>query len=144
MPKLDAEKAKKVAEQEGSEFEALPEGIYVVKLNKVDVRQSKKDPTGPGYWAWELEVVDGEFKGRRQWVNTSLKDTADWKMKEVFEAFGYTTDSDTDEIVGERCRIAVVQRVIEGGARDGQMGNDVEKCLPLGDAAAGEEDDEGF
>lgn len=142
MPKLDTATAKKVAEQESSSFDAIPEDIYTVKLNKVEVRDTKDKKSQ--YWVWELEIVDGEFTGRRQWLNTSLKDTAHWKLKETFEAFGYTTDSDTDEIVGEKCKIAVVQRVIESGARKGQMGNNVEKSMPLGDDDTADADDEGF
>lgn len=143
MPKLPKARAEAVSNSESSSFEPLPESIYTVKLNNVTVKEGDKGP----YWSWELEVVEGEFKTRRQWVNTSLSEAADWKLKEVFDAFGYTADSDTDEMVGERCKIAVTQRVIEKGARAGETGNNVDRCIPISDDdtdAESDEDDETF
>jgi hypothetical protein len=144
MPKLDTKTAAATAEQESQSFEALPARIYPVVLRSVEVRASKKDQSP--YWVWELEVCDDdEHKGRKLWSNTSLKENALWKLNEVFTAFGYTTDSDTDEIVGEKCRIAVSQRLIEQGSRSGEMGNNIDKHLPYGDGGGAEDgDDEVF
>ena len=141
MPKLEKAVAEKVAAQESQSFDAIPAGVYRAKLLDVTVRESKKD--GSPYWVWEFEIEDSDgYDGRRQWVNTSLKDTAHWKLKEVFDAFGYTTDSDTDEIIGESVKLAVVTRIIERGARAGELGNNVDKVLPLGDAADADEDED--
>jgi hypothetical protein len=65
-------------------------------------------------------------------VNTSLSDAADWKMKEMFEAFGVPADTDTDELLGKEIWLAVSQRVIEKGARMGETGNNVERAMPVG------------
>lgn len=143
MPKLAKDKAKKVAENEGSGFEALPEAIYPVRLTGVTVGEGDKGP----YWTWELEVDgDPDYDGRKLWCTTSLSDAADWKLKEVFEAFGYTTDSDTDEMIGEKCKASVSQRVITKGARAGQTGNNVDTMIALTaeEAEGGEDDDETF
>jgi hypothetical protein len=126
MPKLDKKTATRVGNAEGSSFEALPEGPYLARLREVTVRDGNKGP----YWSWEFEVVGGEHDGRRLWVNTSLSENADWKMKEVFEAFGYSTDSDTDEMVGELVKLIVSQRIIERGARQGEVGNNVDTVMP--------------
>lgn len=138
MPKLDKKTAAAVAEQESQSFEPIPDGIYTAKLLSVEARESR---AGNPMWTWELEIDEGDHKGRRQWVNTSLSENAQWKMKEVFDAFGYTTDSDTDEMVGDRIKIAVSTRVIESGSRAGQKGNNVDRCLPLGDSDDDDDDD---
>ena len=138
MPRLDANTAKSVSSQETTSFEPIPEGVYTVRLREVEARESRQ---GSPYWAWVVEVDGGDHDGRRLWINTSLKDSAHWKLKEVFDAFGFTTDSDTDEIVGERMKVAVTQRTIEGGARAGQLGNNVERCMPLGASDKADDDD---
>lgn len=140
MPKLDSKTAKAVAEQESTTFEALPEGVYTVQLKEVEVRDTKAGDSQ--YWVWKLEVQDEGYAGRLLWLNTSLKETAQWKLKEVFDAFGYTTDSDTDEMIGDRIKVAVSQRLIEQGSRKGSMGNNIDRCLPAD--ADGDEDDESF
>lgn len=146
MPKLPKAVAKRVGEAESTgSFEALPEGTYIVQL--IDVDGSKEGPAGP-YWSWEFDVVsdsDGDtaLAGRKLWSNTSLSEKADFKMKEVFEAFGYTTDSDTDEMVGEKIKVSVSQRPIEKGARKGQVGNNIERHMSLESTGEEPEDDEG-
>lgn len=134
MAKLDKKTAARVAENEGSSYAALPEGRYLGALKNVDA--SREGPAGP-YWSWEFDVVDpDEFDGRKLWVNTSLSPDADWKMKEMFDAFGVGTDTDTDELISEVVVLIVSQRVIEKGARAGQIGNNVDNVLPFdgGDA----------
>lgn len=140
MPKLPQEEAAAVDEQEVQSFEALPEGIYLASLIEVEVRPGNV----ADYWSWsfgDLVLMDVEppkpYPGR-QWVNTSLSENARWKMKEVFEAFGVSPDTDTDELIGEPVRLVVTQRVIEKGAKMGQLGNNVDAVLP----AEPDEDDE--
>lgn len=128
MAKLDKKTAKKVDEQESSSFDALPAGPYVCKLANVKV-SPEPGPSGAHYWTWEFTVAVGDFKNRKLWVNTSLSEKALFKMKEVFDAFGYTTDSDTDEMVGEVVKLIVSQRIQEKGSRKGELTNDVERVL---------------
>lgn len=138
MAKLSKAMAKKVNTQEGGSFEALPEGIYVGKL--VEVRTDGKGAAGP-YWTWEFDVQDEGFKGRKLWVNTSLADNALWKLKEVFTAFGYDADTDTDELIGESVKLRVSQRVIEQGSRKGEIGNNVERLMEF-DSEEGDDDED--
>ncbi len=64
-------------------FEPIPEGEYGVEIDKVEVRENK---AGDGlYLNWELVVVDGDYENRRLWLITSLKDTALFRLKKVFE-----------------------------------------------------------
>lgn len=143
MPKLNKTVAKKVADAESVDFEAIPDGIYAAKLLSVTVKEGKE--SGQPYWSWEFEIDDeanDKHNGSHQWVNTSLSDKALWKMNEVFTAFGVSSDTDTDELCGEYVRLVVSQRTIQAGARAGQLGNNVDSVLPLEDDGDEEDGDE--
>lgn len=146
MAKLDKKTAKATNAAEGADFSPLPEAIYTATLRKVTVGESSnKNPM----WTWEFEVdepeeVDGvTTKGRKLFVNTALTDNALWKLKEVFNAFGYDADTDTDELIGEQVKLVVTQREIEKGARKGQIGNNINNVLAL-DAEEPEDDGNTF
>lgn len=150
MPKLNKSLAAKTEEAEVKDFTALPAGVYTSKLLEVEVKEGLQ--SGKPYWNWTFEV-DGEehpdHADRRLWVITSLSENALFKLKEVFHAFGYTTDSDTDELIGEKVKLVVIEQEIEKGKRKGQIGNQVEQVLPLagsgetatGSGGASEDDD---
>jgi len=115
----------------GSGFEPLEEGVYVVRLREVDVKEGQKGP----YWVWTFEIPEGEsYAGRRFWMNTSLSEAALWKLKEVFNAFGTTPDTDTDELLGKRVKAVVVQRTIQMGARAGEVTNQIDTVQALGES----------
>lgn len=143
MPKLSKDKAQAVNDAEGSNYDALPADRYVAELADVSTGEG---PAGP-YWSWEFKVVDTGlgFGGRKLWLTTSL--SQDWAVKRPFEAFGVEPDTDTDELIGECCVLMVSQREIQKGNRKGQIGNNVDDILALGDddvveAAGGDADDE--
>lgn len=130
MPKLGSSLADKVEEAEGGNFEAIPEGIYHAVLEgEVEAAEGSKGP----YWKWTFKVTDEGFSGRKIWVNTSLAENALWKLKEIFEAFGVPTDTDTEDLIGKPVKLYLVQRIIEQGNRKGDMGNDVKQVLPFED-----------
>lgn len=129
MPQLPKTKAKEVGNAESTAFEALPAGPYVAALKDCKVAP-KEGPSGP-YWIWEFEVGQPEeYAKRRLWVNTSLSEAADWKLKEVFDAFGADYDTDTDELINQVVLLQVSQRIIEQGSRKGDLGNNVDRVLP--------------
>lgn len=126
MPKLSTATATKVEEADNS-FEPLPEGIYNAVLDgEVEVKDGQNGP----YWSWTFKITDEGFEGRQQWLNTSLSEKALWKLREVFEAFGYSADTHTDDLIGKPVKLMVVQRIIDGGKRKGEIGNDVGQVLP--------------
>lgn len=139
MPQLPGKVAAAAREAAAnSGFTPIDEGTYELRLTNVTAKQSSNDNP---MWVWELEttgrmMVDGELveagpTGRRQWVNSVLTEKAMWKVGEMFAAFGVDTDTDTDELIGECCLGEVVQRVIGAGARAGQTGNEVQRCIAL-------------
>lgn len=132
MPRLDDATAKKVDAAEDG-FKPIPPGIYVVQLMEdVEVRESQT-PNKPPYWKWTFEIPAGaeEFAGRRFWTNTSLSDAAHFKMKEMFGAFGVSTNTDTAELVGRKIRAEISVTTAQGGTRKGQLVNEFVKAYPL-------------
>lgn len=133
MPKLDDKKAAAV-DQADDGFKPVPEGVYILQLTEdVDVKEGEKGT----YWRWTFEVPkehegeELEYAGRRFWTNTSLSDSAYFKLKETFGAFGVPTNTDTAELIGRKVKAMITQRVINGGQRKGEIGNEISKLLPL-------------
>lgn len=123
MPKLNKQTAKKVEDaKEWGNFAAVPEGRYTLLLKDVEVKEGREFP----YWAWTFEIVSPEeFQSQQQWLNTSLSPKALGRLKQVFSAFGVPGDTDTDELCGKTVDAYIVQRVIQEGNRQGEMGNDI-------------------
>lgn len=145
MAKLPKKVAKAASEAESSSFDALPPGPYVAKLTQV-ITDRPDGPSGP-YWVWEFDVVaPDEYANRKLWANTSLSDKASWKLKEMFDAFGYTTDTDTDDLISETVKLMVSQAPITKGTRAGEIGNNVDRVLAYDgeDLDDGDADDESF
>jgi hypothetical protein len=142
MPQLDKKQAKEVQEVEPTEFPVLPIGFYWAKLLDCKVSDA---PGGSGfhYWIWEFgdlsNVETKETAPGRQWMNTSLSPNAQWKLAEVFEAFGVSPDTDTDELLGTEIGLFIGQREIEQGQRKGQIGNQVERVVSLDEISEGAE-----
>lgn len=128
MPKLDKDAATKVAEVESSTG-IMDEGVYEMTLIEVQARPGEKGP----YWSWTFKMPeDAPRYGKwQQWLNTSLSEASAWKLKEVFDAFGVPTDTDTDELIGRKVRIKVVQTTAKTGKRAGELVNQVAEVLPL-------------
>lgn len=142
MPKLDAGQQQQVqSAPESGTYGPMPEGIYTIQLKAV--KATRPDGGGEAYWAteWTVEADaagDVAFKGRRLFENISTGEKSAWKMRQFFDAMGYTYDSDTDEMIGDHCQAVVVQREIERGKRQGQTGNEIDRWLPLPDDGAWE------
>lgn len=154
MPKLSKSVAKKVANTEIStgDFPLLDNGWYFARLAKVDVREGQFAPR----WTAEFEKLhkeDGTPASGRQWYDLNVptedeapsnydKGQSKWDqfvsishsfLHGFFEAFGYTTDSDTDELVGEWVKIKVGTRTIQRGDRKGEKANEIKALAPVED-----------
>jgi hypothetical protein len=129
MAKLNKQMQKQVDDAKSS-FEPLPDGVYHALLRDVDT--TREGPKGP-YWSWEFEVIDDEFKGRRLWNNTSLSKEAAFKMNEAFTAFGVTSDTDTDDLIGQVVKLQVSTRTIQEGSRKGEPANQIDRVKPADD-----------
>lgn len=133
MPKLPkATQTAAEAADIGGGSAPLEEGVYVLRLHSIDATGS--GPAGP-YWTWEYRVVegpDGPMNGRRRlWDRISLSEKAAFRVKQVYTAFGFTLDSDTEEMIGEHVKAYVIQEPIQSGQRAGQMGNSISEYLEI-------------
>lgn len=135
MPKLNAERAKQVERAEGGgSFEAFEEGEYTLKLVDVEAGETRNnDPK----WVFKWKVDDeGEAKGRQLWEHCALTEKALWKLKQIFDAFGVSTDTDTDDLVGKTVRAYVGQEVQQQGKNQGKMTNRIDQYYPAAVKAA--------
>lgn len=175
MPKLSAAQVKKVEKAEpvtGSGFAPHSPGDYTFALKSVEAKQSA---AGNPMWAIEFDkgqTLEGDELPGRQFYNlnfpTGPKPSATFKpelsenerldrwtkyqtrltgqIHAFFLAFGYTADSDTDEMLGERCIVTLGVETAQKGKRAGTPQNTVDGLKPIdGDvagAAGAEEDDE--
>lgn len=75
------------------------DGEHPVVIDKVEYVEAASEDKYD-YLAWEMIVSDGEFKGRKLWLNTSFSPKALFKLKEVLEnleLFDEELDIDYDE-----------------------------------------------
>jgi hypothetical protein len=128
VAKLNKKQSKEVDKASGG-FEPLDDGVYHARLRAVEVSENP-GPSGSHYWKWEFEVVEEPYVNRRLWTNTSLADTAAFKLKELFDAFGEGTDTDTDDLCGQVVRLVVSTRTIQQGARKGEISNQIDRVSP--------------
>jgi hypothetical protein len=154
MPKLDTKTATAVSSAEPlGEFEPLAPGKYLAKLAKVDIRDNK-NKYDLVMWNAEFEqlhTLDGKRVPGRQWLTLTLPGTdtphgaytngADkWlsymnvlrgRLASFFEAFGYSPDSDTDEMVGEWALLTIGVETIQAGTKAGMKTNRVNDVAPV-------------
>ena len=160
MPKLSAAAVKMVDSAEarhesGGSFEPLAPGRYLAKLAEV----TTADPNKHGAVVWNAEfqnLISLETEAPapgRQWLRITLPSDPKkgipatytngpekWEkyqqmllglLKGFFESFGYTSDSDTDELLGEYAVIELGIRTIQSGAREGEKTNEVKGIYPV-------------
>lgn len=133
------------AEVEGG-FEAVPEGVYDVTIETVEVRQSKSSEHD--YFNWEFKITgpDDDYEGQHLWMITSLSPKALFRLKDVFEALDVLEDEmaldwDDDveitpgagpqllepDVIGMACSVRVHNELYEGKER-----NRIDEVLPEG------------
>lgn len=131
MAKLTKNLAKTAADK-ASDWDGtgtVPPGVYLCRLTNVDT--SRSGPKGP-YWTWEYETVGvgDEPASKKFWDNTSLSEQAIGRLGKVFEAFGATTEADTDDLIGDLIAVEVKVGTISQGERAGEQRNEVVTLHP--------------
>lgn len=104
----------------------IPAGQYVVRILKAEKATGAE--SGKDYIHWEVEVVEGESKGRHLFFNTSLQEQSLWNLKKLLEAAKVVTNKDgsfnTEDAIGAEFTAVVGQREYEG-----KVGNEVTDYL---------------
>lgn len=136
----------------GGDFELLTPGVYLAQLREVTVRE-KPNKHGAAIWSTEYHNLHNLETGQkypgRQWYDFTLPLPQDkpttvylneggtpekWEkyqirlqglLKGFFESFGYSVDSDTDELLGEWALITVKIGTIQSGVNQGKQRNEV-------------------
>lgn len=161
MPKLSTAAAKMVDAAEarhdnGGDFEPHPAGRYLAKLAEVTTRDQ---PNKYGMIMWNAEFqelfsleTEAPVPGR-QWLNLTLpadpkkgipsayaNGPEKWdryqamvtgQLKAFFQSFGYTVDSDTDELLGEYAVIELKVVTAQAGKNEGKLVNEISGVHPI-------------
>ena len=153
MPKLSKKlaKAAEAAEISTGDFPLIDPGFYYVMLAEVQVMDGNYAPRWSAtlsniHHAETLEEVPG-----RQWYNinvpaegpapanypngdkkwASFQSMSLGQLHGFFEAFGYSTDSDTDEMIGEWAKAKITIETINNGPKKGEKTNRVKSLVPV-------------
>ena len=119
---------------QGGDFEVLPKGTYTAAVFAIDQKYSNNG--GNPYLNWQFKVQGGDHNGRIAFDTTSLQPQALWKLKSHLKAIAPdmdlsgSLDLDTDELLGNECRI-----VIEHEMYQGEPKARVKKVLPPDNSA---------
>jgi hypothetical protein len=152
MPKLNAAVAKAVEATEAvhgtGEFEPHPAGKYLGRLSDVTVRP-EPNKFGAAQWSAEFQnLVSLETQqgvAGRQWLSLTVptgtkvpsnyengpdkwqkyQNMVKGRFNAFFQAFGYTADSDTDEMLNEYAIITLVVKTAQAGKNEGKQVNEV-------------------
>jgi hypothetical protein len=108
-----------------------------------DIRNNKGEQQ-PGRLFWNLmlptqDAPPDDFKPGEQGRDdkwTKYQDRCYGQLHGFFEALGFTTDSDTDEMLGERCLVVVGVETIQQGPRTGLQTNRVNGIEPIPDGSS--------
>lgn len=106
--------------------EPLPEGLYDVRIAKVEETKSKT--SGNPMLKVEFDVLTEGYTGRKIWSNYMLTENSYWKIQELFGSLGLDTSGvveiDTNDLVGLTCTAKVVQREYQGDIQ-----NEIKKTM---------------
>ena len=101
------------------EFRPVPRGVYVCHATKGELESSRSKST-PGYKV-EFTVIDGDFKGRKLWLDCWLTPAALPQSKRDLAKLGITSPAQMEQPLPKwiRCHItAVVRRDDDGIERN--------------------------
>jgi hypothetical protein len=118
-------------------FEVLPAGKYVAQIVESDMKPTKN---GDGQYLWlELEILEGEYKGRKTWdrlnlvnPNSQAVEIAQRALSAICHATGIMAVNDSEELHWKPMLITVRVRPPKG---DYSASNDVRGYEPVGGTA---------
>jgi hypothetical protein len=128
---------------EAGEFELIPVGEYRAVVTNSEMKTTKDNPNNK-YLTLTLEIIDGEFKGRKLFENLNLirdmtaqndpktKGLAERRLKQICQAVGKTHIKDSAELHNKPMLVDVV---IEAGSGTYKDRNAIKKFAPLGPVA---------
>ena len=115
---------------EPTSFDAVPVGDYTVAITESAIKDTK---AGTGkYIAMTLEILDGQYKGRKVWSNLNIQNPNPkaqqiglGQLSEICRACGKMNISDTSELHNVPFRGKIAQEV----GQDGSMRNVFKRAI---------------
>jgi len=103
------------------DFGPVPRGEYVCHVTKGELETSRTKGT-PGYKV-EFVVIDGEFKGRKLWLDCWLTPAALPQSKRDLGKLGITTPEQMEQPLprGIRCKVQVTVRRDDDGTEQNRV-----------------------
>ena len=103
------------ATEAAGDFGPVPRGEYVCHVTKGELESSRTNRT-PGYKV-EFTILDGDFKGRKLWLDCWLTPAALAQSKRDLGKLGITSPEMMERPLprGIRCRVVVVLRRDDDG-----------------------------
>ena len=104
---------------ERQSFEVIPEGDYVAIIQDSTVKDCRNAAAGK-YLEITMEILDGEFKGRKIWHklslwftdltagHTSMRESAEKELGNICRAVGIITPNDSGELHGKPISIKLI------------------------------------
>jgi hypothetical protein len=129
----------------GGKGKHIPEGDYLVKIIKHEVRKSER--TGGRYINWQFQVASGENKGATVYGSTSLKPEALWSLRNLIHAAlgknvaGKAVNFDPENLYGKLVGASVEDNVYKKDDRE-VVTSQVSTCFPKDELGAEEADEE--
>lgn len=128
MPKLPPHVREEVENADDSGgVKAAPEGHFLVTMTEAEEKPAKGQG-GYDMLLVKLKVLQPRHsKGHVFWRRFSYNPNSAWRLKQLFDAFDYDYNSDTDEIVESDDTIVVYNEpeVIGEGSRKGELGDNL-------------------
>lgn len=119
----------------------VPEGDYILKI--VDCTEETGERSGAKYLRWTFAINEGEHKGKRLRMNTSLKPDALWNLRNLIHAAmgknvaGKAVNFDPETLYGK-----VVGGAVEDNEFNDRITSQVASVFPKEEASPVEESDE--
>lgn len=119
----------------------IPEGDYILKI--VEAEEATGERSGAKYLRWTFQVADGEHKGKRLRMNTSLKPDALWNLRNLIHAAlgknvaGKAVNFDPETLYGK-----IVGGAVEDNEFNDRITSQVASVFPKDEATPAEDADE--
>lgn len=112
-------------------FQLLPEGYYLAKIVSAE-EQPARDSNSHPYVRTRWVIVEPEEHDKEDvLLNLSFAPKAAFRLMQVYDALGYSYDSDFEEMIEEEelAVLYIVQEVSGGGKSRGKLVNSVDEVL---------------
>ena len=101
------------------DFPLIPIGRYLVRVTNAAIKPAKT--SGQETWCLDLEIIDGEYKGRKLWLYHGMSDEARSMRKGTIRSLGFDTDTEVDlidDVLGKKAIAEVYHDEYKGETRE--------------------------